>query len=103
MNCHLENCSIITNAAGFRVVQDETLVAGAHEAAKGVGAVAILTDVLVLVALVDVFQDYSDLIGSVSKPTRAQFFEFLGSRLRTLFATIAPSVTDAAATCRLGH
>lgn len=94
---------MITDATGLGVVQNETLIAGTHEATEGVGTVSILTDVLVFLALVDVLQDNGDSVRSVSRSSRAEFLEFPGSYLRTLLAIVAPSVADAATARRLRH
>lgn len=45
------------NARCSRFVQTKSLVAGAHEAPEGVGTVAVLAEILVFLAFVDVFQD----------------------------------------------
>lgn len=94
---------IPTDAAGLGLVQSEALVAGAHEAAEGVRAVSIEADVIVLLALVDVFQDDSHAVGSIAKSARTKGLEFLGSRLGALLAVIAPGVADAAAARCLRH
>ena len=62
---------MITYAIGFRVVQNETLVAGAHKTAKRIGTVAILTNILMLLAFVDVLQNDSFLIRLVPGTTGA--------------------------------
>lgn len=60
---------MITYAIGFSVVQNETLVTGAHKTAKRISTVAILTNILVLFTFVDVLQNNSFLIGLVSGTT----------------------------------
>lgn len=93
----------ITYATAFSVIQNKALVAGAHETAERVGAMPVLTDVLVFLAFVDILEDDRLLIRSVSGTTRAQFLEFFRPNLGTLLATISPSVANAAATRRLRH
>lgn len=66
----IEN-SMITYAIGFSVVQNETLVTGAHKTTKRISTVAILTNVLVLLAFVNVLQNDSLLIGFVPGTTGA--------------------------------
>lgn len=63
----------------------------------------VLTDILVLLAFVDILQDDGLLIRPVSGTTRAQFLEFFRSNLGTLLATISPSVANAAAARRFRH
>lgn len=93
----------ITYATAFGVVQNKALVAGAHETAERVGAMPVLTDILVFLAFVDILQDDGLQIRSVSGTTRTQFLEFFRSNLGTLLATISPSVANAAATRRFRH
>lgn len=88
----------VTNATSLRVIQDEAFVAGAHEATECVGAVPILADILMLLTLVDVFQNDGHAIRSVSRSARAQLLVLFRADLRTLLATIAPRGADAAAT-----
>lgn len=90
-------------ATAFSVIQNKALVAGAHETAERVGAVPVLTDILVLLAFVDILQDDGLLIRPVSGTTRAQFLEFFRSNLGTLLTTISPSVANAAAARRFRH
>lgn len=94
---------IYINAARFSIVQDEAFVAGAHEATESIGTVSVLTDVLMLLTLVDVFQDDGNPIRSVTRSARTQFLELLRSNLRTLLAIITPCVANTAAASSLGH
>lgn len=93
----------ITDTAGLGIIQDEAFVARAHEATERVSAVSVLTDVLVLLALVDVLQNDGHTIRPVSRPARTQLIVFLRAGSRTFLATVAPSGADAAATRRLCH
>lgn len=88
----------ITDAACFHVVQNETLVARTHKTAKGIGAMTILTYILMFLALVNVFQYDSDTVWPIAHTTRAEFLEFFRPWLGTFFATITPSDTNAATT-----
>lgn len=63
----------------------------------------VLTDVLVLLAFVDVLQDNSHAIRPVSRAAGAQLIVLLRADLRTLLATIAPRGADAAATRCFRH
>lgn len=60
----------------------------------------VLTNILVLLALVDVLQNRGDLIGPVSWTPRTQFLELFATNFGALLASIAPSVTDATAARR---
>lgn len=66
----IQRALIYVNAAGLRIVQDEALVAGAHETTECVGAVPILADILMLLTLIDVFQNNGHAIRSVSWSAR---------------------------------
>lgn len=61
----------------------------------------ILADILVLLTLVDIFQDNGNAIRSVSRSARAQLLVLFRADLRALLATVAPRGADAAATCCL--
>lgn len=67
----MQRALVYVNATSLRIVQDEALVAGAHETAERVGAVPILADILVLLTLVDIFQNNGNAIRSVSRSARA--------------------------------
>lgn len=64
---------------------------------------SVLTDILVLLALIDVLQNDSHTIWPVSWPARTQLIVFLRANSRTFLAIVAPSSADAAATRRLRH
>jgi len=64
---------------------------------------SVLTDILVFLAFVDIFQNNGHTIRSISRAAGAQLIVLLRADLRTLLAMIAPRVTDAAAARRFRH
>jgi hypothetical protein len=92
-----------TDAIGLSVVQDETLVAGAHKTTERISAMSILADVLVLFAFINVFQNNGHAIRPVPLSARTQLVVFLRVSSWTLFTTVAPGGTNTAATGCLCH
>lgn len=99
----MQRALVYVDATGFRTVQDEAFVAGAHKTTERVGAVPVLADILVLFTLIDVFQNDRHAIRPVPWSAGAQLIVLFRVDLRTFLATIAPRGADAAATRCLRH
>lgn len=99
----MQSALVDVDAARLGLVENETLVAGAHEAPECVRAVTVLADVLVLLALVYVLEDNGHPVGAITRTAGTQILKLFCSVLRTLFATSTPRVADAAAARRLRY
>lgn len=67
----MQTALVDISATGLGFVQDESFVAGAHEATEGIRAVAILAEVFMLITLVYVFENDCNTIGTITRSARA--------------------------------
>jgi len=100
---YTESLCCPTDAISLCVVQDKTLVAGAHKTTERISAMSILANVLMLFAFIDVFQNNGHAIWPVALSARAQLVIFFRTSSWAFLATIAPGGTNTTATGCLCH
>ena len=79
------------------LIKGVSRVAGAHVAAEGVGAAAVLAHLVQLVALVDVLQDDGVRVRLETDTTRTDQIELGRSRFRAFLAIRPPRRADGTA------